>query len=51
VTQSGGARVVSVSSLGHHFSDIRRDDVHWRQGYDKGSGPLLVYRGGGENLC
>jgi NAD(P)-dependent dehydrogenase (short-subunit alcohol dehydrogenase family) len=31
----GGARVVSVSSRGHHFSGIRWDDVHWRQGYDK----------------
>lgn len=31
----GGARVVSVSSLGHHNSGIRWDDVHWRTGYDK----------------
>ena len=32
----GGARVVSVSSTGHHFSDIRWDDPHWQQGdYDK----------------
>ncbi|MFF5002307.1 SDR family NAD(P)-dependent oxidoreductase [Streptomyces phaeochromogenes] len=31
----GGARVVSVSSAGHHNSDIRWDDPHWRQGYDK----------------
>ncbi|QQM39218.1 SDR family NAD(P)-dependent oxidoreductase [Streptomyces liliifuscus] len=31
----GGARVVSVSSAGHHYSDIRWDDPHWRQGYDK----------------
>ncbi|MER8056494.1 MULTISPECIES: SDR family NAD(P)-dependent oxidoreductase [unclassified Streptomyces] len=31
----GGSRVVSVSSLGHHTSGIRWDDVHWRQGYDK----------------
>lgn len=31
----GGARVVSVSSRGHHFSGIRWDDVHWRRGYDK----------------
>ncbi|MEU8972065.1 SDR family NAD(P)-dependent oxidoreductase [Streptomyces monashensis] len=31
----GGARIVSVSSRGHHFSGIRWDDVHWRQGYDK----------------
>ncbi|MGW4869853.1 SDR family NAD(P)-dependent oxidoreductase [Streptomyces chartreusis] len=33
--EPGGARVVSVSSRGHHFSGIRWDDVHWRQGYDK----------------
>ncbi|MCX5603155.1 SDR family NAD(P)-dependent oxidoreductase [Streptomyces phaeochromogenes] len=32
---AGGARVVSVSSAGHHYSDIRWDDPHWRQGYDK----------------
>ncbi|MET7682400.1 SDR family NAD(P)-dependent oxidoreductase [Streptomyces sp. NPDC005423] len=31
----GGARVVSVSSAGHHYSGIRWDDVHWSQGYDK----------------
>lgn len=31
----GGARVVSVSSAGHHNSGIRWDDVHWRDGYDK----------------
>jgi NAD(P)-dependent dehydrogenase (short-subunit alcohol dehydrogenase family) len=31
----GGARVVSVSSSGHHRSDIRWDDPHWQQGYDK----------------
>ncbi|NEB02661.1 SDR family NAD(P)-dependent oxidoreductase [Streptomyces sp. SID13726] len=33
--EPGGARVVSVSSRGHHNSGIRWDDVHWRQGYDK----------------
>ncbi|MFE5917735.1 SDR family NAD(P)-dependent oxidoreductase [Streptomyces sp. NPDC056468] len=33
--EPGGARVVSVSSLGHHLSGIRWDDVHWRHGYDK----------------
>ncbi|MFF4576708.1 SDR family NAD(P)-dependent oxidoreductase [Streptomyces sp. NPDC001410] len=33
--EPGGARVVSVSSRGHHFSGIRWDDVHWQQGYDK----------------
>ncbi|MDN0197692.1 SDR family NAD(P)-dependent oxidoreductase [Streptomyces sp. S.PNR 29] len=33
--EPGGARVVSVSSRGHHFSGIRWDDVHWRSGYDK----------------
>ncbi|MCW7946636.1 oxidoreductase [Streptomyces hygroscopicus] len=33
--EPGGARVVSVSSAGHHNSGIRWDDLHWRQGYDK----------------
>ncbi|MFF4272663.1 SDR family NAD(P)-dependent oxidoreductase [Streptomyces sp. NPDC001536] len=34
--ESGGARVVSVSSRGHHFSGMRWDDVHWQRGdYDK----------------
>ncbi|WP_369251371.1 SDR family NAD(P)-dependent oxidoreductase [Streptomyces sp. R41] len=33
--EPGGARVVSVSSTGHHASGIRWDDVHWRHGYDK----------------
>ncbi|MFC9501195.1 SDR family NAD(P)-dependent oxidoreductase [Streptomyces sp. NPDC056982] len=33
--EPGGARVVSVSSTGHHASPIRWDDVHWRNGYDK----------------
>ncbi|MEW2560399.1 SDR family NAD(P)-dependent oxidoreductase [Streptomyces griseorubiginosus] len=33
--ESGGARVVSVSSRAHHFSGMRWDDVHWRTGYDK----------------
>ncbi|PPS71905.1 MULTISPECIES: SDR family NAD(P)-dependent oxidoreductase [Streptomyces] len=32
---SGGARVVSVSSGGHHMSGIRWDDVQWERGYDK----------------
>lgn len=32
---SGGARVVSVSSAGHHFSPIRWDDLHFAGGYDK----------------
>ncbi|MGC5565903.1 SDR family NAD(P)-dependent oxidoreductase [Streptomyces sp. FR-108] len=32
----GGARIVSVSSTGHHASDIRWDDPHWNRGdYDK----------------
>jgi NAD(P)-dependent dehydrogenase (short-subunit alcohol dehydrogenase family) len=36
VIQSGGARVVSVSSRGHHFSGMRWDDVQWQRGdYDK----------------
>ncbi|NIH88348.1 SDR family NAD(P)-dependent oxidoreductase [Amycolatopsis granulosa] len=30
-----GARVVSVSSRGHHFSGIRWDDPWFRRGYDK----------------
>ncbi|MCX4513691.1 SDR family NAD(P)-dependent oxidoreductase [Streptomyces sp. NBC_01619] len=33
--EPGGARVVSVSSTGHHSSPVRWDDVHWRHGYDK----------------
>ncbi|HEX7816758.1 SDR family NAD(P)-dependent oxidoreductase [Dyella sp.] len=32
---SGGSRVIVVSSAGHHLSDIRWDDVHFAQGYDK----------------
>lgn len=31
----GGARIVSVSSAGHHNSPIRWDDVQFGQGYDK----------------
>ncbi|MFJ2262168.1 SDR family NAD(P)-dependent oxidoreductase [Streptomyces sp. NPDC087844] len=32
----GGARIVSVSSTGHHASDIRWDDPHFNRGdYDK----------------
>lgn len=31
----GGARVVSVSSAGHHLSAMRWDDVHFEHGYDK----------------
>ncbi|HYQ63639.1 SDR family NAD(P)-dependent oxidoreductase [Actinophytocola sp.] len=30
-----GARVVSVSSRGHHFSGIRWDDLQFEHGYDK----------------
>jgi NAD(P)-dependent dehydrogenase (short-subunit alcohol dehydrogenase family) len=30
-----GARIVSVSSRGHHFSGIRWDDVTFEHGYDK----------------
>ncbi|MBN0042684.1 SDR family NAD(P)-dependent oxidoreductase [Streptomyces actuosus] len=33
--EPGGARVVSVSSRGHHLSGIRWDDPHWQHGYDK----------------
>ena len=32
---SRGARVVSVSSVGHQSSGIRWDDVHFEHGYDK----------------
>ncbi|MDB1087311.1 SDR family NAD(P)-dependent oxidoreductase [Streptomyces sp. ACA25] len=31
----GGARVVAVSSTGHHHSAIRWDDVHFEENYDK----------------
>ncbi|MBV2352790.1 SDR family NAD(P)-dependent oxidoreductase [Streptomyces sp. J2-1] len=31
----GGARVVSVSSRGHHISGMRWDDVDWTRDYDK----------------
>jgi NAD(P)-dependent dehydrogenase (short-subunit alcohol dehydrogenase family) len=31
----GGARVVSVSSRGHHRSGIRWDDIQFEHGYDK----------------
>ena len=30
-----GARVVSLSSRGHHYSPIRWDDVHFETGYEK----------------
>lgn len=30
-----GARVVTVSSAGHHYSSIRWDDVQFERGYDK----------------
>ncbi|MGP4007414.1 SDR family NAD(P)-dependent oxidoreductase [Streptomyces sp. 4N124] len=33
--EPGGARIVSVSSRGHHYSGIRWDDPHWHDGYDK----------------
>ena len=32
---AGGARVVSVSSAGHHLGDIRWDDPWFDAGYDK----------------
>jgi len=32
--KAGGARVVEVSSWGHHLSDIRWDDPHFEQDYD-----------------
>jgi NAD(P)-dependent dehydrogenase (short-subunit alcohol dehydrogenase family) len=31
---AAGARVVEVSSWGHHLSDIRWDDLHFETGYD-----------------
>ncbi|MCM2477520.1 SDR family NAD(P)-dependent oxidoreductase [Rhizobium sp. CG5] len=31
----GGARVISVSSAGHHSSPIRWDDIQFTRGYDK----------------
>jgi len=31
----GGARVIAVSSAGHHHSGIRWDDVQFMRGYDK----------------
>ncbi|MCT7658459.1 SDR family NAD(P)-dependent oxidoreductase [Mycobacterium deserti] len=31
---AGGARVVAVSSWGHHLSDIRWDDPHFERDYD-----------------
>jgi len=30
-----GARVIGVSSTGHHLSGIRWDDIHFARGYDK----------------
>ncbi|GAA4899432.1 SDR family NAD(P)-dependent oxidoreductase [Streptomonospora salina] len=35
IADGDGARVVSVSSRGHHRSPIRWDDVHFARGYDK----------------
>ncbi len=35
LSSGGGARVVPVSSSGHRRSDIRWDDLEFRQGYDK----------------
>jgi NAD(P)-dependent dehydrogenase (short-subunit alcohol dehydrogenase family) len=35
IAADGGARVVSVSSTGHRRSDIRWDDLEFRQGYEK----------------
>jgi NAD(P)-dependent dehydrogenase (short-subunit alcohol dehydrogenase family) len=35
LVNEGGARVVSVSSTGHHFSPIRWHDIHFEQGYEK----------------
>ncbi|MUL41424.1 SDR family NAD(P)-dependent oxidoreductase [Streptomonospora sp. PA3] len=35
IADGAGARVVSVSSRGHHRSPIRWDDIHFERGYDK----------------
>jgi NAD(P)-dependent dehydrogenase (short-subunit alcohol dehydrogenase family) len=35
IARDGGARVVSVSSGGHHISPIRWDDIHLTSGYDR----------------
>ncbi|WP_342555943.1 SDR family NAD(P)-dependent oxidoreductase [Paenibacillus sp. FSL R7-0652] len=35
LVHEGGARVVSLSSAGHHFSPIRWHDIHFEQGYEK----------------
>ncbi|WP_414936192.1 SDR family NAD(P)-dependent oxidoreductase [Amycolatopsis sp. cmx-11-51] len=35
LSASGGARVVVVSSAGHHSSPMRWDDVQFERGYDK----------------
>jgi NAD(P)-dependent dehydrogenase (short-subunit alcohol dehydrogenase family) len=35
LVRDGGARVVSLSSAGHHRGGIRWDDVMWTHGYDK----------------
>ncbi|MFK0247004.1 SDR family NAD(P)-dependent oxidoreductase [Amycolatopsis azurea] len=35
LTASGGARVVTVASSGHHSSPMRWDDVHFERGYDR----------------
>jgi len=35
LVSAGGARVVSVSSIGHRASDIRWDDLAFERGYDK----------------
>jgi NAD(P)-dependent dehydrogenase (short-subunit alcohol dehydrogenase family) len=35
IAADGGGRVVSVSSTGHRRSDIRWDDLQFKQGYDK----------------
>src|SRR5579863_4239702 len=34
-TLNPGARIICVSSAGHHNSPIRWDDIHFRHGYDK----------------
>jgi NAD(P)-dependent dehydrogenase (short-subunit alcohol dehydrogenase family) len=35
VIEAGGARVVAVSSRGHHIAGVNWDDLDWRRRYDK----------------
>jgi NAD(P)-dependent dehydrogenase (short-subunit alcohol dehydrogenase family) len=35
LSETEGSRVVQVSSLAHHFGEIRFEDIHWEKGYKK----------------